>query len=238
MPLTLSGSGGITYPDGSVNTTRSVSTAGDTMTGSLKATRFATGNATPSSLASINVDQSADTYAAIISNATGNFGLYTTGGGLRITDRTVSADRWILDSGGRVTIPNQPAFAALRTSVINQGNSWGTVSSWTTVFYNTGNHFNSTNGRFTAPVAGRYLFTYSFRGNDGSGTNAAIAARIIKNDTMFSYDIWGGPTIGIDSTYRSYVSASVVMDLNVNDYARVEIQGFFLQGNFSGMLIG
>lgn len=35
MPLSLNGSGGITYPDGSVNTTRSVSTAGDTMTGQL-----------------------------------------------------------------------------------------------------------------------------------------------------------------------------------------------------------
>jgi hypothetical protein len=35
MPLSLSGSGGITYPDGSVNTTRSVSTAGDTMSGQL-----------------------------------------------------------------------------------------------------------------------------------------------------------------------------------------------------------
>ena len=35
MALTLNGSGGITYPDGSVNTTRSVSTAGDTMTGAL-----------------------------------------------------------------------------------------------------------------------------------------------------------------------------------------------------------
>jgi hypothetical protein len=35
MPLTLNGSGGITYPDGSTNTTRSVSTAGDTMTGPL-----------------------------------------------------------------------------------------------------------------------------------------------------------------------------------------------------------
>ena len=33
MPLTLSGSGGITYPDGTVNTTRAASTAGDTFTG-------------------------------------------------------------------------------------------------------------------------------------------------------------------------------------------------------------
>jgi hypothetical protein len=37
MPLSLSGSGGITYPDGTVNATRSVSVAGDTMTGNLTA---------------------------------------------------------------------------------------------------------------------------------------------------------------------------------------------------------
>lgn len=47
MPLTLNGSGGITYPDGSVNTTRSVSTAGDTMTGALNVPANATGTQVP-----------------------------------------------------------------------------------------------------------------------------------------------------------------------------------------------
>jgi hypothetical protein len=44
MPLTLSGNGGITYPDGSVNATRSVSTAGDTMTGNLTVSTASTNN--------------------------------------------------------------------------------------------------------------------------------------------------------------------------------------------------
>lgn len=47
MTVSINGSGGITYPDGSVNTTRSVSTAGDTMSGPLNVPANASGNQTP-----------------------------------------------------------------------------------------------------------------------------------------------------------------------------------------------
>jgi hypothetical protein len=47
MPLTLSGTGGITYPDGSVNASRSISAAGDTMTGALNVPANATGTQVP-----------------------------------------------------------------------------------------------------------------------------------------------------------------------------------------------
>lgn len=44
MTVSINGSGGITYPDGSVNTTRSVSTAGDTITGPLTLNMSASGS--------------------------------------------------------------------------------------------------------------------------------------------------------------------------------------------------
>jgi hypothetical protein len=47
MPLTLSGTGGITYPDGSVNASRSISAAGDTMTGALNVPANASGTQVP-----------------------------------------------------------------------------------------------------------------------------------------------------------------------------------------------
>jgi hypothetical protein len=60
-----------------------------------------------------------------------------------------------IDSSGRVTMPSQPAFFAARTS----GNVTGpTVFLFNNVITYIGNHYDSSTGRFTAPVAGNYLF--------------------------------------------------------------------------------
>lgn len=72
---------------------------------------------------------------------------------------TNGAERMRIDSSGRVTMPNQPAFHA-------QVSEGATVSSNTyivfgTVRVNKGSHYNSSNGRFTAPVSGLYLFYIS-----------------------------------------------------------------------------
>jgi hypothetical protein len=62
-----------------------------------------------------------------------------------------------IDYSGRVTMPYQPAFLA-RGSKSHAG-SWRVVSDGlTTIEHNIGGHFNSSTGRFTAPIAGQYAF--------------------------------------------------------------------------------
>jgi len=66
----------------------------------------------------------------------------------------------IFDSEGRVTKPDQPGFFA-RRSIAGDGRAAG-AQEWSVTgsnSFNVGNHFNPSNGRFTAPVTGRYLFT-------------------------------------------------------------------------------
>ena len=62
-----------------------------------------------------------------------------------------------IDSSGRVTTStNRPAFVARRTS----GSSTGIII-FDTVLLNQGSHYDNSNGRFTAPIAGLYSFSFN-----------------------------------------------------------------------------
>ena len=73
-----------------------------------------------------------------------------------------------ISKDGQVTKPAQASFAAVNT---NNGYSLnGQVFPFNETVHNIGSHFNTSNYRFTAPVAGRYLFTfYSIYNSSGQG---------------------------------------------------------------------
>jgi hypothetical protein len=85
--------------------------------------------------------------------------------------QTGSTERMRIDSNGYVTKPYQPAFHAVRTA--------GNVSSTgificNTVTFNDGNNYNSSTGRFTAPVTGRYQMNFFVLAQNGNSFDFAI----------------------------------------------------------------
>lgn len=90
-----------------------------------------------------------------------NYGTqFAPNGSFNIADETAGAVRLSIDSSGRMTLPAQPAFHAIysgasNTSISSTGSA---VVIWNTASVNTGSNYSTSTGRFTAPVAGTYLF--------------------------------------------------------------------------------
>jgi len=147
---------------------------------------------------------------------------------------TANTERMRIDSAGRVTMPYQPAFTAYGGT-----DATGATSAlvWSTTELNRGSHYNTSNGRFTCPVTGVYVFHYRWLSQPGS----AIQPRLFKNGT----GIEGATSYGNPASGKYYAgSINVAIQCNANDYVTCgTLSGYPLQGpnynsGFSGFLLG
>lgn len=144
-----------------------------------------------------------------------------------------------IDSSGRVTMPNQPSFHAYANFNLNHGGTLTTYV-WNFTRHNIGNHYDTTTGRFTAPVAGRYLFNTSAVQNVGS-TSYYTRMHLYKNGALL---LDGLNSQALQSGYQR-VDIHAVVEAAANDYFETK----FVSNNssasvyatyswFSGHLLG
>jgi hypothetical protein len=144
------------------------------------------------------------------------------------------SEKMRIDSSGRVTMPYQPAFYAMKN---NATLSSTTAVVFEDVYVNIGSHYNPSNGRFTAPVAGTYHFSANFLKRNGAG-------RLLfhKNDTYYG----SGNSQAFTSVNETMLAATIIITLAVNDYinviASIDAGDVYTDPNghngFSGFLIG
>ena len=129
-----------------------------------------------------------------------------------------------VDFAGRVTMPYQPAFFVGGTTFTASSVHYGTP------YVNRGSHYSPTTGRFTAPVAGVYTFTFSLT----SGDNLAHFINIYINDSLVDNNVL------LYNLQYNTGSTTVILNMNVGDYVdarRRETMGVY-SARFTGYLIG
>lgn len=124
----------------------------------------------------------------------------------------------VQDSTGRVKLPYIPSFYAY-------GIGGGTFASgsymiFPTTRYNVGSNYNTADGKFTAPVAGTYVFYWSFIGNT---SDTVYRQTIRKNGANLS----NGRQLRLDTTisganqYGSNYAQTTLVTLAANEYIQI-----------------
>lgn len=137
-------------------------------------------------------------------------------------DSTASAIRMAITSAGNITAPSQTGFKAAKLSNTQSitGSTWTRVSfnsTASTGCFNTGNAYSTSTNRFTAPVAGKYLFTASVNINAGAAGQMYI-----------DFGLNGSNNVGMEATVAypagdTSLTISTVISMAANDTMEVDL---------------
>ena len=146
-------------------------------------------------------------------------------------DGDSSTARLSINASGQISTPNVPAFSVRASPTYN-----GTFRSFGDILHNNGSHYDNSNGKFTAPIAGRYFFTCTLWPTSGNLDNSNSYLVFYINNT----EHLGGH---VRSEYHA-ITISSVINLSANDTVDIRkngswtLQGSTPRNHFSGFLIG
>ena len=151
-------------------------------------------------------------------------------------DTTINpTERLRITSAGYVLKSDTPAFKCKLSSAT--GANFTGFLVFGNVSYNIGSHYNSSNGRFTAPVDGRYLFCWYTNMERAGGNGSFYAEWYINGNAQ------GNRMYSHHSGAWELIGGTVIFDLNANDYVHVQAMtsgnwdgGSY--GSYSGYLLG
>ena len=138
-----------------------------------------------------------------------------------------------IDQYGIVTTEKQPSFLAYNITTRAQGTNLVFAST----YHNTGSHYNTANGIFTAPVDGHYMFSFALLHNNVATSYARVLFSYNGNATTQYAD-----TLMTEPGSYTATSATVVFKMSANDTMKLYNEGNavygYQYGSFSGHLLG
>jgi hypothetical protein len=144
---------------------------------------------------------------------------------------TSLTERMRINANGQVTLPYQPAFYAYAGAGGPSTRTTGAFTGFNLTRVNRGSHYNTSNGRFTAPIAGVYEFVFSMLWRNDSGDTGAGEISIgVNGSNVNSRGIAyssSPSTVG----YHAQTNVHVTLSLSAGDY----VTGWV---HFSGNTVG
>lgn len=136
--------------------------------------------------------------------------------------RDNNATRMTIDSAGRVTKPEQPSCNVKFNSNSNDGAYSGStngIAKYAGVRHNVGSHYDTSNGRFTCPVDGKYLVTFNNNWYSGSAHGGGAPGGWVRPDIRLNgtivHQFYDEVT---DGTSWHQISGGVIIDASASDY--------------------
>tara|TARA_B100001057_G_scaffold381721_1_gene387638 strand:- start:2796 stop:3296 length:501 start_codon:yes stop_codon:yes gene_type:complete len=134
-----------------------------------------------------------------------------------------------IDTNGRILTPARPSFMA-RGHLGGTGayTAAGVQLRCTVVDHNVGSGYNTGDGKFTCPIAGRYVYGFNLGIAYASSGGQVVYPYLRKNGSNIHYGYFQAPSA---SSY-SPISVQTIIDCAAGDYLDVHIAGTgqFYQG--------
>ena len=254
MALTLRGNGQVTSDNYTIDSDGDVTAVNAAISGTLGVTGDATfdtstlkvdaannrvGIGTTSPTRALHVDHATDA-TMVVNAAAGNQATYLLGEGgaskfnmsHKASDDTFQIYNYYnsgislkIDSLGRVTKPDQVSFKAhggssayITTSPLQFPNIGGRGG------HNIGNHYNTSNSTFTAPVGGRYLFHVHIGIVRITSTGGYIYPNLEVNSGSIMYT-YNNQSFNNSGSWNQYANSHMtqIVNLSANDVVRVTV---------------
>lgn len=139
-------------------------------------------------------------------------------GAREISLRTNSSESLKITSAGEVMMANQPCVSA-RATATNLATETQTTLTLDNERFDVGSNLAS--NTFTAPVTGKYLFTYTLYFVDIDTANTALGVQVITSNTQ--YENWISPDHIANSDFFYTATSAQIADMDVNDTLQFKV---------------
>ena len=162
-----------------------------------------------------------------VSHSAGNYTDLAAATGGHIRFRSGTTERMRISSEGYVNKPYHPAFAARLGSNVDITSNTSTDLVFNIQEFDNSSSYDTSNGRFTAPVAGKYYFGVQiYAGFNGAGVRVMHAHFRVNGTSVAQTDMFGGASNHGGTHYHPTAVGHMFRELNANDYVTFNLGGF------------